>query len=510
MPEKSQPPRQITVTPIILPKGRPSIPRLSDVPPIYRIHSGPHFENDEESWCFRIYCEETAVRITGPFTSSLWGRLIPQASELEPFVRHAVVAVGALTKLSKDRKKCLLKHVSAFPSASDSTYALKKYDESLKGMRQAIKNGEQDFRKALIACLLVFCFESLQGNLDSAAAHAESGLMLFYQFILKYKPTLVPYTPIKNLEKNILDGDLMHAYAGLDLHVMFYKDTRPLSIHRTIIAHLNMHIQRMPTKILDSREARDYWLMITRRNYHFLKIALADGQDFLTESEDDLWEGSHQGMECMMSSAGGPPEHLREEYSEYTDDMRHWDNACSPIFNNFRENGTRSQKLLVDILKMHEMATNIILKGPFLSSELDYDALFPDFRKILSLAQVIQPELLTAAEGSAGFHFGYGVNYPLFLVGVRCRNKSVRDEAIHLLGSRDHREGTWDAKSLACIAGWVRDIELAGTDPKGFIPEDQRVFLTSCNMDLRARNASVRVGQRTEDGLAFRNALVTW
>ena len=211
-----------------------------------------------------------------------------------------------------------------------------------------------------------------------------------------------------------------------------------------------------------------------------------------------------------MSSTGGPPEHLREECSEYIGDMRRWGIACSPVLNSFQENGTHSQKLLGDILQMHANATNIILKGPFLSSELDYDAFLPDFRKILSLAQVIQPQLLAAAEGSAGFHYGYGVNYPLFLVGVRCRDKGVRDEVIQLLGSRDHREGTWDAKSLACIAGWVRDTELAGMDPNGFIPEEQRVFLTSCNMDLQARNASLRAGRRTEDGLAFRNALITW
>ena len=510
MPEKPPSPRRIIVKPIILPKGLPPIPRLSDVPPIYSIHSGPRFETDDESRYFRIYCEETAVRITGPFTSSLWARLIPQASELEPFVRNAVVAVGALAKLSKDRKKSALKSFPTHPSGSDSTYALKKYDESLRGMREAIKNGEQDFRKALIACLLVFCFESLQGNLGSAVANAASGLMLFYQFVSKYKPTLIPYAPPKELEKNILDGDLKHAYAGLDLHVLYYKDTRPLSIHRTFITHLNMHIHSMPTTIPDSGEARDYWLTITRRNYHFLKITLADARDGCTESEDEQWEGSHQGIECMMSSPGELPEYLRKEYSEYADDMRRWESACSAMFQDFHENGTRSQKLLADILNLHAKTSNIIFKGLFFSSELDYDTFLPDFRKILSLARDIQPQLLAAAEGSAEFHYGYGVNYPLFLIGMRCRSSSVRNEAIRLLGSTEHREGVWDAKSLASIAGWVRDVEVAGVNPNELVPECQRMFLTSCNMNIRARKALIRAGQRTEGGLTFKTALITW
>lgn len=463
--------------------------------------SSPRFRDEEESRYFQIYREEMAVHITGPFTSSLWGRLIPQASEMEPFVRHAVIALGAMAKQ---------KHAPSFVKASDSTYALKQYDESLKRMRQAIKERDHDIRKALIACLLVFCFESLQGNLELAVSHAESGLMLFYQFVSKYEPEPTPYTPIKILEKRMLEGDLIHAYAGLDLHVMFFRDTRPEWIHRKFVTHLNTRIERMPLMIQDAREAREYWFLIVRRNHHFLKIVKQQTQNCPSGDEEDTAEASHQNMECMMTSPGKPPEELKEEYYGYTYDMQRWADACSSLFKSFRESGTRSEKLLVDILCMHTKVTNIILKEVFFSSELDYDNFLPDFSRILSLARIVQPQLLAAAEGSAGFHYGYGVNYPLFLVGMRCRDIGVRDEAIRLLGSRDHREGTWDAKSLAAIAGWVRDIELAGIGPGCFIPKEERVFLTSCNMDLRARKAFIRAGQQKEVGLVFRKALITW
>jgi hypothetical protein len=45
------------------------------------IHSGPRFEDAQEGRYFRIYVEEMATQIKGPFSTSLWERLIPQPSE---------------------------------------------------------------------------------------------------------------------------------------------------------------------------------------------------------------------------------------------------------------------------------------------------------------------------------------------------------------------------------------------------------------------------------------------
>ena len=51
------------------------------------------FEDEQEGRCFRIYCEEMAHQIKGPFKTSLWNQLIPQVSEGEPFIRHAIIAL---------------------------------------------------------------------------------------------------------------------------------------------------------------------------------------------------------------------------------------------------------------------------------------------------------------------------------------------------------------------------------------------------------------------------------
>lgn len=514
--EKNIPLQRTTITAKILPKDQRQIPKLPEVLPICTIHSGLRFDDDKESRCFRIYCEETAVCITGPFTSSLWETLIPQTSEMEPFVRKAAVAVGALAKLSKDKKKSS-RTVFLSSNDPDTTYALQKYDEALRGMRRAILRRDHDVRKMLIACLLVFCFETLQGNFLSAISHAERGLMLFIQAMSDpsiCRPSPAPSAATKAVERNMLEGDLMHAYAGLDLHIMYFRDTRSEEMHRALIVHQNRQILQMPTTIEDTKEARKYWFLIMRRNYHFLKIASKDAAknapQTSLESDESPLDDSYPAMECVMSSPGRPSLDFQDEYESYTEDMRRCSRACSRLYERIRQNGTQAQKLLIDILNVHTKITNIVLTGLFFSSELEYDSFLPDFRKMVSLAKVVHPQLLASAEGSAGFHYGYGINYPLFLVGLKCRDKGLRDEAIKLLGSREHREGTWDAMALASIAGWVRDVEQKCLGPDGFVVETQRVFLTGCNLDLQSRTTTVKAAQRTEAGLAFRKAFIKW
>lgn len=121
---------------------------------------------------------QTDHRAFWDFKNSLWDKLIPQTSEGKPFIRHAMVALGALSKLSVDAKRDH-KNLST-DYKSQYAYALKQYDKALQGMRTAIANWEHDMSKSLIACILVFCFESLLGMIGSAVTNAESGLMFLH------------------------------------------------------------------------------------------------------------------------------------------------------------------------------------------------------------------------------------------------------------------------------------------------------------------------------------------
>ncbi len=74
---------------------------------------------------------------------------MPQASEAVPFVRHAIIAVAALSKIAGDADHPLMIRGDGEEASRlqvEHQYALQQYEKALRGMRRAIENGEHDLR----------------------------------------------------------------------------------------------------------------------------------------------------------------------------------------------------------------------------------------------------------------------------------------------------------------------------------------------------------------------------
>lgn len=91
------------------------------------------------------------------FESTLWERIVLQASHSEHFVRDAVVAIGALSNCGKWVESTASKSLVGTPHYR---FALAQYGRAVKKMRATIARNSKDIRKALIGCLLVICFEA--------------------------------------------------------------------------------------------------------------------------------------------------------------------------------------------------------------------------------------------------------------------------------------------------------------------------------------------------------------
>lgn len=194
-----------------------------------------------------------------PFRSSLWDRLIPQFSERVPFIRHAVIAIGVLSRITikaASHDALAIDKGDGYPRRLEHQYALQQYGRALNGMRKVIEAGEQDLRTAMIACLLAFSFETLQGRQGPASAIATSGLDLFRNWISGHSEG--PGN-LSSLSKYDLEDDLIQAFASLDLHVASFLDQRPLAIHQLVIDETVVAISRMPSKFTDLFEAHKYW-----------------------------------------------------------------------------------------------------------------------------------------------------------------------------------------------------------------------------------------------------------
>jgi len=293
--------------------------------PLDTLRAGAGFEDELNGRCFQLYAQETAKQINGPFPNPLWAKLIPQISEQEPFVRSAIIAIGALGKHS--RSKSLLQSKPSGPSfqGKDYQYALKLYEKSLRGMRDAIATGKHNIRNALVACLLVFVFEGMLGNQAAAALHAESGLNLLFQSVTSNNIDQ-SWEVRKAATHSYFEEDLLMAFSTLDLQVLLFIDRRSKEAHEQLKSFQTRVIGTLPAKFKSLDEARQLWQLIVNRNYHFLKSLQSLDMEILQEDASESPGGfvNMEAKELLLSDPKEGPMTQKEEHLRYRIDIGRW------------------------------------------------------------------------------------------------------------------------------------------------------------------------------------------
>jgi hypothetical protein len=467
-----------------------------------------------EARYFVYYCEGISSQIGGPFGNKLWDQVIPQAGSEVPFIGRAVIALGALSKSQSERQKENPHHA----------YALAQYVRALQGMRRSVREHPSDVRTALIGCLLVFCFESLQGHQGAASAHASSGSNLIASMCLNCRP--------KSWRQSELGAELYSAFSGLNLQSLLFLDKRDRGTHAFYKKGLNEAAKGMPGEFGDLEECRRFWHYIMRRNLHFsleVRDALSRTSSQASSSSthlgaDDRCRMDHASrMERVSSSSPS----LLAERDSYVQDICRWEIASAPLLCRLSYPATRSEEvfLISCLLKIHAAMNIVLLTTAFSPPETAYDKFEAQFRTIVQLSERIHHSLVSpsdggSAEGGGTFRFEIGILPALSQVGLLCRERGVRGRAIGLLrGCRGYKEGIWDAEGVGAVSGWVRDLEERGCVEEGgidgsenesrggMVPEENRVQLVECEMTVEERRASVVV--RQSDGVE-REGVVRW
>jgi len=474
------------------------------------------FEDEQEGRCFRIYCEEMAHQIKGPFKTSLWNQLIPQVSEGEPFIRHAIIALGAMKKITHGPDNAGGDFQLRPSNASDFFYALRQYEKALQGMRQNIADGKKDIQKALIACILVFCFETLTNKMNNAVINAESGLILLHSWMRENLPNHAGCSPCKEWQEHRIGEDLMIAFSGLDLQLLFFADARPRRMHEYVIGSAEGSIARMPAEFVTLKGAHNFWMLIMRRNYHFIVMVLGQGK--AAEMCGPLMHGDAPYEDCVNIFPGGnifstpkePPFELFPACMRYCDDVTRWRKASAKVFQEMETTGTEEESILIALLKIHSIMGPIMLTSAFFTTQTAYDQYLSEFRKIVTLSEWVLPRLMAPAAGKAVYHFDLGVLIGLFLVGARCRDLALRNKVIDLLLGYRLREGFWDSAAAGLFIVWARDLDEEGRDENGEIPEERRWFVTTAYVDMDKQKCLVSATQKALDGLKFRHKEIFW
>lgn len=112
---------------------------------------------------------------SGLLKTDLWLRAIPHAGEAHTWLREVIVALSALG-IGRRRTIGICSSSLDCNSHTHELYALERYDKALRNVQLAIERSQIDVRQVLFICMLIFCFETLQGRQQMACQNAVDGL----------------------------------------------------------------------------------------------------------------------------------------------------------------------------------------------------------------------------------------------------------------------------------------------------------------------------------------------
>ena len=233
-------------------------------------------ETEVENRYLKYFHHETTSGFQSAYDWTLWNRIMLQGCHHEPFIRYAVVAIGALHKSLRT-----LSSTGQEPHAKDTDpmarlhreFAYLTYGKALNKMQQAINTGSNHGpRQGLITCLLIVCFESHTGNRYKALTHARYGLQILQQWAFQCKQKTAQERKLTAGSPNPIDveDEIVEAFRNLDIQITTVNDGRKVEEHKQSMEQDSPIVKVMPNYFGSLETARTYWNVVMRRTCHFM------------------------------------------------------------------------------------------------------------------------------------------------------------------------------------------------------------------------------------------------
>jgi hypothetical protein len=389
----------------------------------------------EERRAFHFFRSHSVRALQGYFDSEFWSRLVLQASHTEPTVRHAVIALGSLHETTQNKDSAVLKVEKAYDK-----FALQQCNKAIANLTQGLcARGQRRIEVLLMSCALFVCFETLQGNYESALTHMESGVRMYRNWQAE-NGNSGPRTPSGSC--HIIDKEITQIFSRLNLQVLMFPDTHLLG-KEFYTTNVNPLIDLSPKSFSSLKEARDHLDNCMSYVFESVIVTYFSRQDFVNHTQK-----------------------LSPEYQTYHTLLSQW----SLLFGAFmRSSGAdlgpedRQRASLLEI----QYKTAIILFATGMSpQETAFDAFNSDFDSIVTVTSslVVNNQGSGIFKRTGQFSFDMGVIPPLYFTASRCRDPSIRRRALSILSANSRQEGVWNSDMLAKIAERLICIEEDGIE----------------------------------------------
>lgn len=431
-----------------------------------------------------------------------------QACHYERSVRHAVIAIGALSKSfeisapggpESTAGPCIA--TSRLVAKLHRQFALSKYSKALEEMKAVARSPAVNIRQALIASLLIFTFESLLGNRHAAISTAQTGFELLQDWMTRNGSSQSNIVGVSSPRPCVVEDDIVRAFGKLDLQICMCVDLRPLKFHVASKDQGTDAIACMPSQFSDLSQARAFWELVMRRTCHFASTAfVATDSKSLSVPFDGTAPGERDvttGDNIHSTSAFVSDANL-DERARYAADIRRWSASFDPLFHCLRQDSSCTERYMAAcLLRIQAMAITISLAGLSFLNQMSYDDYLSEFAEIMDLIVLyakVYNEASTDGSSPCSFLLEQGLLFPLFLTVTRCRDRRVRRQAIQVLQTW-HSEGLGDSAQLAQVGLFMMEVEEEGVESE-IIPERSRAIFTRINEDGYKRKGLIQCVQR--------------
>lgn len=381
------------------------------------------FRDNREYSYFLYFQQEATFDISSHFDQTLFTHVIIQSSWNEPSLRQLAASLGALHK-AKGPKTLNLPKEETDPHRQ---YAFQQYGRALKGVQARISADKyrDATRVALVASLLIYCFENIYGDLDSALRHLESALQLMQKQLAR---TNRRYKHSNNSSPNSnLEDDLVAAFFRLDSGLLSRDN---ICDAKSSGSRLGMHylkdICEIPKKFNTISEARN-----CLENIQLPAIpSLAN----------DLAQIKGSSLPRNIDKKA------RDIYTTMSSQLRHWRVAFASLYAETLTPKGKKDAIAAATLRVRALSTELASQRVCCREPSSLCFLNIESREIVDLSKFVatDPSFLKS------FVLDCGIVPGLSTVVAACIDMSIRKEALQVLKDIvPRREGVWDSLTAA-------------------------------------------------------------
>ena len=392
--------------------------------------------NQQEAFSFFVSC--TTPMSSLYYGGGFWTQYVLKLGISVPAIRYALCALSELHRTFQ------IQHDSNDPSdpSEHRRNSIAQYGLAIKHTQdilQEVSGGRKDrLVEGLVLCVLFVCYENLIGHHNFAQMHLQNGLKILALELGSTTEASPSATAVH------IPADVIGVFHRLDLQAMSFADaTAPYPYGQYLGG-----IKTGP---------------------------MLPGSDSIHEFTESL-------TNCFrwlftMVNISNPEPISKDELDMAAKFLRSWDLQFKRVIHSYDEQEKASVWENIQVLGLYHALVAILVEVGVYGDEMLHDQHEATYRRMVQIGENILNHRQEALNRYI-FTFEMGIILPLFYTALKCRNPSIRRNAIRLLSSGHHQEGLWESVAAGQIAEFVVEVEERSLDAKigaGSIPPSARV-----------------------------------